>query len=112
MQILNREAKVLVNGKLAGILSEYKSDKSLRIVFQYKEDYLVCGSPIGYHFPLTATPFESDELPPFFENLASEGWLRKAQCEQGGIAYNDTLGLLLSNGAELIGALSIVALSE
>ena len=59
-------------------------------------------------FPLTTTTFEWDELPSFFENLASEGWLRKALCEQSDIAYEDTLGLLLANGMELVGALSII----
>jgi serine/threonine-protein kinase HipA len=107
MQELNREAQILVNGRLAGILSEYKNCKSVHIIFQYEEDYISSGSPIGYYFPLTTAPFEWNELPPFFENLASEGWLRKVQCEKYDIAHEDTFGLLLANGKELIGALSI-----
>lgn len=103
-----RKAQVLVNGKLAGILSEYKNDKSKRLVFQYDVDYLKFGSPIGKYLPLTTTKFDWDELPPFFENLASEGWLRKMQCERAGINHEDTFGLLLANGAELIGAISII----
>jgi serine/threonine-protein kinase HipA len=105
---LKREAKILVNGRFAGILSEFKKDKNQRVVFQYDEGYLKDGSPIGYRFPLTTDPFEWDELPPFFENLASEGWLRKVQCERAGIDIEDTFGVLLANGAELIGAISIV----
>lgn len=108
MQKLNREAQILVNGGVAGILSEYKMNNDERIVFQYNEVYLKEGSPIGRHFPLTTDKFEWDELPPFFENLASEGWLRKTQCERAGIENEDTLGLLLANGAELIGAISII----
>ncbi len=50
MSELKSEAQVLVNGELAGILSEYKNDKSKRIVFQYDNDYLKFGSPIGWHF--------------------------------------------------------------
>jgi serine/threonine-protein kinase HipA len=107
MQELSREAQILVNGRLAGILSEYKNGKSVRITFQYEDDYLSSGAPIGYHFPLKSAAFEWGELPPFFENLASEGWLRKVQCEKDDIANEDTLGLLLANGKELIGALSI-----
>jgi len=108
MQKLNREAQILINGSVAGILSEYKMDNDERIVFQYDEVYLKEGSPIGRHFPLTTERFEWDELPPFFENLASEGWLRKTQCERAGIENDDTLGLLLANGEELIGAISII----
>jgi len=66
------------------------------------------GSPIGRHFPLTTAKFEWDQLPSFFENLASEGWLRKMQCERSGIDNQDTFGLLLANGEELIGAISIL----
>jgi serine/threonine-protein kinase HipA len=105
---LHREAKVLVNGRGAGILSEYKNNKDERIVFKYDEAYMKDGSPIGRNFPLTLAPFEWSTLPPFFENLASEGWLRKVQCERAGIENEDTLGLLLANGTELIGAISIV----
>jgi serine/threonine-protein kinase HipA len=108
MSKLKREAQVIVNRKLAGILSEYKNDKSKCIVFQYDVDYLKFGSPIGRHFPLTTEKFEWDELPPFFDNLASEGWLRKMQCERSTIDNGDTFGLLLGNGAELIGAISII----
>jgi serine/threonine-protein kinase HipA len=108
MPKLNREAQILVNGNVAGILSEYKMNKSHRIVFQYDEIYLQEGAPIGRHFPLTSDKFEWDELPPFFENLASEGWLRKLQCERAGIDNMDTFGLLLANGEELIGAISII----
>jgi serine/threonine-protein kinase HipA len=104
----NREAKILINGRVAGILSELKVGKSQRIVFQYDEVYLKEGSPIGRHFPLTHESYKWDALPPFFENLASEGWLRKIQCEQAGIENEDTFGLLLANGAELIGAISII----
>tara|TARA_B110000467_G_C18161932_1_gene390116 strand:+ start:78 stop:482 length:405 start_codon:yes stop_codon:yes gene_type:complete len=105
---LNREAKILVNGHLAGVLSEFKEHKNVRITFQYDEDYLKNGSPIGYHIPLKQTPFEWNELPYLFQNLASEGWLRKTQCEEGNINNEDTLGLLLANGKNLIGALAII----
>ena len=108
MPKLIREAQILVNGSVAGILSEYKRNNDERIVFQYDEAYLKEGSPIGRHFPLTTEKFEWDELPPFFENLASEGWLRKMQCERAGIDHGDTFGLLLANSAELIGAISII----
>jgi serine/threonine-protein kinase HipA len=100
-----REAQVLVNGKLAGILSECSYG---HFVFQYDEEYLKSGSPIGRHFPLTPKPFEHPELHPLFDNLASEGWLRRVQSENSNVDLDDTFGLLLANGKSLIGALSII----
>lgn len=44
MKKLNREAKIFVNGRLAGILSEFRGGKNQRVVFQYEEDYLKDGS--------------------------------------------------------------------
>lgn len=104
----NRKAKIFVNSVLAGTLEEFKSEKTSAFVFQYTNGYLNNGSPIGFRFPLTDTPYEFDELPPFFSNLASEGWLKKVQCERGGIDPDDIFGLLLANGEKLIGALSII----
>lgn len=108
MSHIKRRANILVNGVLAGSLTEYKNGNSENYVFQYLADYISAGSPIGFHFPLTETPYKFDELPPFFLNLASEGWLKKIQCEKGGINEDDIFGLLLANGKELIGALSII----
>ena len=103
-----RRAKVLANGIIAGTLTEYEHNNKIKFVYQYEFDYIKNGAPIGYHFPLTRQPYEFDEFPIFFENLASEGWLKKLQCEKNGIDENDTFGLLLANGKELIGALSII----
>jgi len=108
MKESKRKAQVFVNGILAGILSEYKNDIGQRIVFQYDTEYLIFGSPIGSHLPLTPRAFEWNELPPFFENLASEGWLREVQSKKCNLDIEDTFGLLLENGEELIGALSIL----
>ncbi|PKH88320.1 HipA N-terminal domain-containing protein [Colwellia sp. Bg11-28] len=109
MSHVNRKAKIFVNGVLAGTLEECINEKVSTFVFQYVIDYLKgAGSPIGFHFPLTATPYEFNELPPFFSNLASEGWLKEIQCNQGGVDQDDIFGLLLANGKEIIGALSIV----
>ena len=90
------------------MLYEYSNSKGIRYAFEYDEEYLENGVPIGYHFPLTSAPFKWDSLHPTFENLASEGWLREVQAEKHGIDIEDTFGLLLACGKELVGALSIV----
>lgn len=108
METINRQAKILVNGIFAGLLSEYSPGSTQRFIFQYDTNYLSTGCPIGRHFPLTEIPFESEGLHPFFDNLASEGWLRRMQCEQSELDDSDTFGLLLANGKSLIGAISII----
>lgn len=104
----NRKANIFVNGTLAGTLLEIQKSKGDVYIFNYNSEYLSTGSPIGFHFPLSSTPYQFDGLPPFFANLASEGHLKKIQCERDRIDPNDTFGLLLVNGKNLIGALSIV----
>ena len=49
---------------------------------------------------------------PFFENLVSEGWLRKLQSQQQKIDENDRFGLLLANGGDLVGAVTVEPISE
>lgn len=108
MPHVNRKANILVNGVLAGTLEECINNNKSNFIFQYSGAYLQGGSAIGYRFPLREAAYEFDGLPPFFSNLASEGYLKEIQCTQGRIDPEDTFGLLLANGRELIGALSIV----
>lgn len=104
----NREGQVLVNGDLAGYIKEFRDNNSETYTFQYTPEYLGTGSPIGHAFPLQAAVFEFDALPPFFENLISEGWIRTHQSKQARLDKQDSFGLLLANGDDLIGALSVV----
>lgn len=108
MAKLNRKGRILVNGILAGYISEYSEGNRDTYVFDYESDYLQSGSPIGHAFPLTESEFQFDSLPPFFENLISEGWIRTHQSTHARLDKQDSFGLLLANGEELIGALSIV----
>jgi serine/threonine-protein kinase HipA len=41
----------------------------------------------------------------------SEGWLRKLQSQEQKIDENDRFGLLLMNGRDLVGAVTIVPLA-
>lgn len=112
MQV-NRIATVFVNGVKAGILAEYRESQDLSAresyTFTYVAEYLVHGSPMGHHFPLTKAQYEFDALPPFFSNLLSEGWLRAHQAQRARLDKTDEFGLLCANGEELIGAVSVVA---
>ncbi|TWX63731.1 HipA N-terminal domain-containing protein [Colwellia sp. C1TZA3] len=105
---LNRRGIIKANGIIAGMISEYTDLKKEQFVFEYEDDYLTNGSPIGHYYPLTSTPYISDHLPPFFSNLVSEGWLRGHQTKKSNLSKDDYFGLLLANGSELIGAISVI----
>lgn len=100
---MGRVAHVYFNERLAGTLTE----DSERYIFQYDDGYLCGGTPISFHLPLQEGPFESQTLMPFFENLAAEGWLLSLQSRLQKIDESDRFGLLLKNGADLVGAVTI-----
>lgn len=106
---LNRRGIIKANGIIAGTISEYTDLNKEEFIVEYDHQYLAHGSPIGHHYPLTSTPFISNHFPPFFANLVSEGWLRIHQSKKANISKDDYFGLLLANGSELIGAISIIS---
>lgn len=101
---MGRLAEVHYNGVRAGVLTETDDD---RYRFQYDRDYLAQGAPLAFRLPLQAEAFEADRLFPFFENLASEGWMKHTQSISMKIDERDTFGLLIRNGTDLIGAVTI-----
>ena len=105
---LLRKGIVLANGQVAGTISEYVDLQTEKFVFEYAPSYLENGSPIGYHYPLNNEPYISDHLPTFFSNLVSEGWLLRQQSKNMNISKDDFFGLLLANGRDLIGAISVI----
>ncbi len=112
MLVENRKGKVLVNGRLAGFIIEYRDNTKESYTFTYDDAYLSDGSPIGYHFPISEKHYEFDTFPPFFANLVSEGWLRAYQSKKARLDKTDSFGLLLANGEELIGAVSILPMEQ
>ena len=108
MAKITRAGQVFANGRLAGYLYEYQAGRQEYYQFEYVPDYLIDGSPIGHAFPLTEHTFHFDVLPPFFENLISEGWIRTHQSTRARLDKLDSFGLLLANGQDLIGALSLI----
>lgn len=100
---MDRIANVFFNGRLAGTLKR----RSHAYEFKYSSNYLAGGTPLSFHLPLQEDPFVSKELFSFFENLASEGWLKKTQSREQKIDENDRFGLLIANGKDLIGAVTV-----
>ena len=103
-----RVAQVFYNQRLAGRLAETNGG----FEFTYDSDYLAGGTPIAFTFPLQEASFKHTRLPGFFENLVSEGWLRKLQSQEQKIDENDRFGLLLMNGRDLVGAVTILPANE
>ena len=101
---MDRIANVYFDGRLAGVLAE----RSGEFQFRYDTEYLVGGTPLGFNLPLQREAFVSRTLFPFFENLVAEGWLRRQQSRQQKIDETDRFGLLLSNGEDLVGAVTVV----
>ena len=98
-----RSAKVFYNKRFAGLLSETPNG----FTFSYDPDYLAGGTPLSFTLPLQEASFHSEHLQGFFSNLVSEGWLRRLQTQQQKIDESDRFGLLLANGRDLIGAVTI-----
>ncbi|MBT2785386.1 MULTISPECIES: HipA N-terminal domain-containing protein [unclassified Halomonas] len=104
-----RKARVYYKGRYAGLLQE---DEEGLFQFSYDALYRIDGYPIAFSIPLSAEPYVTQGLPPFFENLVSEGWLRRVQSTTQRIDENDSFGLLLLNGRDLIGAVSVLSLED
>ena len=101
---MGRIANIYYQGRLAGELEEVSN---VEYTFAYSESYLIDGVPISFLLPLRQEPYTSEELLPFFENLVSEGWLQKMQSQHQNIDEHDRFGLLISNGKDLVGAVTV-----
>ena len=78
--------------------------------FQYIEDFLESenAAAIAYTLPLRHTPYSSHRLFPFFEGLVAEGWLLAGQAQAQRIDKADTFRLLIENGSDLVGAVTVL----
>ena len=101
---MDRIAYVFYNGHRAGTLTKTEEKQ---FCFQYDSDYLAFGAPLAFRLPLQREEFRSDALFPFFENLASEGWLKQIHSTQQKIDERDAFSLLLHNGEDLVGAVTL-----
>lgn len=98
--------KVLVRmkGQVAGILER----RATTVRFQYDEAYLQMRMPpLSLSLPLRPEPYECEGLLPYFSGLVSEGWLRRIQAKEQRIDLNDEFSLLVHNGEDLPGAVTL-----
>lgn len=100
---MDRVAQVFFEGRLAGVLTQTSDE----FQFRYDSHYLAGGTPLSFNLPLQEEAYVSQQLFPFFENLVAEGWLRRMQSQQQKVDESDRFGLLLLNGEDLAGAVTI-----
>ena len=101
---MSRQAHVYYCNRLAGTLTELQAGGYR---FVYEPAYLEHGPPISLTLPLQATPFESQELFPFFAGLVPEGWYLRIVAPTIKVDEADTFGLLMYTCEDCIGAVSI-----
>ena len=108
---INRSARVLYNGKPAGILTKAGNQYS----FVYDKDYLAAASsrPVSITMPLKERAYQSEELFPVFINMLSEGANKRMQCRLLKIDENDYFSLLLATAKDdSIGPITIEEIHE
>lgn len=99
-----RMANVLVNGQVAGILSE--TDEGY--AFSYATEYLANeGNAVSLTLPKSEETYVSRTLFPFFDGLIPEGWLLDIVTHNWKLDAKDRFGLLLVACKDCIGNVSI-----
>ncbi len=97
---------VLFNDIAAGELARMKDGYAFRYLEGFLKSQDAC--PICPAFPLSTRTYTAEKLFPFFESLVSEGWLLEVQSRTQKIDETDYFKLLIENGQDLIGAVSVV----
>ena len=105
-----KTAKILYKDCLAGVLTETESGYE----FCYEKEYLEskCAEPVSLTLPLSAKPYQSKILFPFFDGLIPEGWLLDVALRNTDISSLDRMSLLLLCCKDCIGAVSVVPVNE
>lgn len=98
-------AKVFYGDAFAGLLEKTEGEASTS--FTYDKAYLADGFQIAYGLPLQEEPFITEGLHPFFDSMVSEGWLKKQQAQTQKISPENRFLLLINNGDDLPGMVSI-----
>lgn len=100
-------ARVLENGRLAGVLERTKDGYR----FTYDAAYLAdrTAPSISLTLPKRVEPFESPYLFSFFQGLLAEGALKDLQCRILKIDESDAFGRLVQTaGGDTIGSVTVV----
>lgn len=102
-----RKVKVFFNQVPAGILTELEKNRDYR--FEYLNEYF--GPPISLTLPKEKKEFSFSSFPPFFEGLLPEGPQLESLLRLAKLDRDDYLGQLTTVGRDLVGAVTVEALS-
>ena len=105
-----RRARIMYRDKVAGLLVEDENGYT----FTYDAGYLSAATaePVSLTLPLTAEPYRSNVMFPFFDGLVPEGWLLNITTKNWKLNANDRMGLLMTCCKDCIGAVGVVGLDE
>lgn len=100
-----RSARILVQGRPAGILRE--TDEGYE--FAYHPGYIEGDAAVALSLamPINNMVYQSKTLMPFFDGLIPEGWLLDVVAHNWKINLSDRFGLLLVSCRDCIGDVSI-----
>ncbi len=103
---MRRSATVWVGNDRAGVLTRTHNGYE----FIYDKPYLLQkdASPVSLSLPLQDAVFQAEDLFPFFDGLTQEGWLKEMSEKILHIDAADRFSLLVKNGADCIGNVSIL----
>lgn len=105
-----KKAKVYVNNREAGVLTEDENG----FTFRYHDEYLESEGveAVSLTLPLRTEEYRDKVLFPFFDGLIPEGWLLNIAENSWKINQRDRMSLLLACCKDCIGAVSIIAEEE
>lgn len=105
-----KQAKIFQHNRLAGLLTENENG----YIFQYDASYLKSAQAeaVSLTLPLSAEPYRSTVLFPFFDGLIPEGWLLDIAERSWKINQRDRMSLLLACCKDCIGSVSIIPVNE
>lgn len=101
-----RRAAIYQQGTFAGILEE---SGSAAWHFTYDADYT--GLPVSLNLPVRPEPYEFDCFPSLFDGLLPEGLQLEALLRSRKIDRSDAFSQLLAVGADLVGSLTVEAMT-
>ncbi|WP_262250391.1 HipA N-terminal domain-containing protein [Parapedobacter soli] len=105
-----RQAKIFYQDQLAGYLVEGDDGYT----FRYSASYVngITSKPISLTLPLSAHPYHSNVLFPFFDGLIPEGWLLDIGEKYWKLDPRDRFELLINLCRDTIGAVSVHPVEE
>lgn len=101
MRRIKRSAKVFLYNEPVGQIHQ----DDIGFHFSYFKDYV--GIPLSLSLPVAQQHFYSEQLFPYFASLIPEGWLKAKYSALQKIDEHDQFGILLNNGENMLGAITI-----